>query len=72
MFYLKKLMVHNSISMETIGIPVMVSIGILLFLFFFSRGSWIFPFVSICSVKHIVIWHVTKYGNTYSELVVCI
>ncbi len=30
-FYLKKLMVHNGIIMETIGISVMVSIGLLLF-----------------------------------------
>ncbi len=32
-FYLKKLMVHNGILMETIGISVMVSIGLLLFCF---------------------------------------
>ncbi len=31
MFYWKKLMVYNGILMETIGIPVMVSIGLLLF-----------------------------------------
>ncbi len=30
-FYWKKLMVHNGILMETIGISVMVSIGLLLF-----------------------------------------
>ncbi len=35
-FYLK-LMVHNGILMETIGISVIVSIGLLLF--FFSRGE---------------------------------
>ncbi len=29
-FYWKKLMVHNGILMETIGISVMVSIGLLL------------------------------------------
>ncbi len=35
-------MVHNSISMETIGIPVMVSIGILLFLFFLAGEAEFF------------------------------
>ncbi len=32
----KKLMVHSGILMETIGISVMVSIGLLLFSFFFA------------------------------------
>ncbi len=32
-FYWKKLMVYNGILMETIGISVMVSIGLLLFFF---------------------------------------
>ncbi len=35
-FYWKKLMVHNYILLETIGIPVMVYIGLLLF--FYLQG----------------------------------
>ncbi len=44
----KKLMVYNGILMETIGISVMVSIGLLLFFFsrdltsFFSTGQTVF------------------------------
>ncbi len=38
MVYWKKLMVYNGILMETIGISVMVSIGLLLFFFLAGMG----------------------------------
>ncbi len=49
MFYWKKLMVYNGILMETIGIPVMVSIGLLLFLAGFSLFKG-------CNVRVAFLW----------------
>ncbi len=49
MFYWKKIMVYGGILMANIGISVMVSIGLLLFLLF-NRVSIIFV-----SLKHITI-----------------
>ncbi len=40
-------MVHNGILMETIGIYVMVSIGLLLFFFFLFKG---------CNVRFTYLW----------------
>ncbi len=53
MVLLEKLMVYNGILMETIGIPVTVSIGLLLFLFFLQgflylkSAMWGLPFLWI-------------------------
>ncbi len=51
MVLLEKLMVHNGILMETIGISVMVSIGLLLF--FFSRvGQYLFERYKYVPLKY--------------------